>query len=103
MHLLAGKRTLEWRPKATHANSKGGGRGLQLLEKAAWRESGLISQSNVTAVKVGERGTFQGETGGHRIKGGSQRVFKKRSKSGEGSQWRIVNLENSIGPRVQRS
>lgn len=48
------------------------------------------------------KGNIPGRTGGDIIKGGNQGVFKKRLKSGEDSQWRIVNLENSIGPRLQR-
>lgn len=88
-----------------HANSKGGGRGLQLLEKAAWGGGGggrfnLTEQCH--SCEGWRKGNIPGRTGGDIIKGGSRGVFKKRSKSGEGSQWRIVNLENSIGPRLQR-
>lgn len=79
------------------ASSKGGGVGCTSGEK-----SDRVSERNITALQAAERGTFQRQTGRHTVKGQRQGVFKKRSKSDEGSQWKIINLENSIGPGQQR-
>lgn len=57
----------------------------------SWEKSDGVSQRNITAVQVAERGTFQRQAGRHTIKGERQGVFKKRSKRMENNKSGKVN------------